>query len=75
MNMFDPSANTTSASHHAAALESSGVTESPSGHVIPALLKNQRIRSAGKVRPMVLLWALGVPLPIVLIILLVRGCS
>jgi hypothetical protein len=29
---------------------------------------------AGKVRPMILLWALGVPIPIILIILLVRGC-
>jgi hypothetical protein len=32
-------------------------------------------RALGKVRPMILLWALGVPIPIVLIILLVRGCS
>ncbi|MCA9516169.1 MAG: hypothetical protein KC635_14595 [Myxococcales bacterium] len=28
----------------------------------------------GGFKPMVLLWALGVPLPIVLIIALVRGC-
>lgn len=29
---------------------------------------------AGKIKPMVLLWAIGIPLPIVLIIALVRGC-
>jgi hypothetical protein len=28
----------------------------------------------GKVKPALLLWALGVPLPIVLIVLLLRGC-
>jgi hypothetical protein len=30
---------------------------------------------SGKVRPMILLWALGIPLPIILIIWLLRGCS
>lgn len=34
-------------------------------------LKN--LRNAA-VRPMVLLWALGVPIPIILIIFLLRGC-
>lgn len=34
----------------------------------------QDIRS-GRVRPMILLWALGVPLPIILIIMMVRGCA
>ena len=29
---------------------------------------------AGKIKPMVLLWAIGIPLPIVLIIALARGC-
>lgn len=29
---------------------------------------------SGKVRGMVLLWALGVPIPIILIIMAVRGC-
>jgi len=29
---------------------------------------------AGKIKPMVLLWAIGIPLPIVIIIALVRGC-
>lgn len=29
---------------------------------------------SGKIKPMVLLWAIGIPLPIVLIIALVRGC-
>jgi hypothetical protein len=28
----------------------------------------------GKVRPMILLWALGVPIPLILLIVLVRGC-
>jgi hypothetical protein len=30
--------------------------------------------NAGKVRPALLLWALGVPLPLVLIVVLLRGC-
>ncbi len=34
----------------------------------------QRVSQRGKVRPLVLLWALGVPLPLVLIVWLVRGC-
>lgn len=29
---------------------------------------------SGKVKPMVLLWALGVPIPIILLLLLFRGC-
>ena len=29
---------------------------------------------SGKVRPAILLWALGVPLPIILIVALLRGC-
>lgn len=29
---------------------------------------------SGKMRPMILLWALGVPIPIILVILLIRGC-
>lgn len=29
---------------------------------------------AGKVRPVILLWALGVPIPILVLILLIRGC-
>lgn len=36
----------------------------------PTLLSDQ----TGRIKPMVLLWALGIPLPIVLIIALVRGC-
>jgi hypothetical protein len=28
----------------------------------------------GKVRPMILLWALGVPIPLILLIVLIRGC-
>ena len=42
--------------------------------VTPALLRNPA-REAGKVRPMILLWALGVPIPIILVIALVRGCG
>jgi hypothetical protein len=29
----------------------------------------------GKIRPAVLLWALGVPIPFVLIFLVIRGCA
>ena len=29
---------------------------------------------AGKIRPMILMWALGVPIPIIIIIFLIRGC-
>lgn len=28
----------------------------------------------GKVRPMILLWALGVPIPLILLLLLLRSC-
>jgi len=31
-------------------------------------------RRWGKVRPVILAWALGVPIPIILIVLLIRGC-
>ena len=31
-------------------------------------------RESGRVKPMILLWALGVPLPLILIIFLIRGC-
>lgn len=30
---------------------------------------------AGRVKPMLLLWALGVPVPLILIILAIRGCA
>jgi hypothetical protein len=36
--------------------------------------RSEELHRSGKVRPMVLLWALGIPLPIVLIIALMRGC-
>lgn len=29
---------------------------------------------AGKMRPKILLWALGVPIPIIIVIFLIRGC-
>ena len=29
---------------------------------------------AGKVRPGILLWALGVPIPLILLFFLIRGC-
>jgi len=29
---------------------------------------------SGKVKPMILLWALGIPIPIILLLLLFRGC-
>jgi hypothetical protein len=31
-------------------------------------------KQSGRVRPAILLWALGIPLPIVLLVLLFRGC-
>ena len=31
-------------------------------------------QNSGRVKPMVLLWALGVPIPIILLLLLFRGC-
>ena len=31
-------------------------------------------RRSGRVKPMILLWALGIPLPIILIVFLLRGC-
>jgi len=34
-----------------------------------------RSRRSGKVKPMILLWALGIPLPIILIIWMVKGCA
>ena len=36
--------------------------------------ERRRWSRSGKMRPMILLWALGVPIPIILIIFLVRGC-
>ena len=42
-----------------------GLPESSAKHRAPA----------GKIRPAVLLWALGVPIPLVLIFVLVRGCT
>lgn len=32
------------------------------------------VHRPGKVRPAILLWALGVPIPLILLILLIRGC-
>lgn len=29
---------------------------------------------AAKVRPVILAWALGVPIPLILLVLLIRGC-
>ena len=31
-------------------------------------------RRSGRVKPAILLWALGVPLPLILLYLLIRGC-
>ena len=30
---------------------------------------------AGRMRPMILLWALGIPIPLLLIFFLLRGCG
>lgn len=74
MNELKPSIPSPAAPLSEAVSDTPGATL-PTGYVTPALLRWQRIRSAGKVRPMVLLWALGVPIPILLIIFLARGCS
>ena len=37
-------------------------------------MADTRSRRSGRVKPMILLWALGIPLPIILIIFLLRGC-
>jgi hypothetical protein len=38
-------------------------------------MKQTPSSESGKVRPMILLWALGVPIPLILLILLfTRGC-
>lgn len=50
------------------------ITTRATAYPMPALWR-RRNRAAGKVRPLILLWALGVPLPIIGIIFLVRGCS
>ena len=39
-----------------------------------ALRRHRDELIAGKVRPAILLWALGVPIPLVLLFLLIRGC-
>lgn len=35
---------------------------------------SQKWSRSGKVRPGILLWALGVPIPLILLVLLIRGC-
>lgn len=34
-----------------------------------------RFARAARVRPLILLWALGIPLPIILLLYLLRGCA
>jgi hypothetical protein len=41
----------------------------------PTLSKAHRLYQAGKVRTGILLWALGIPLPLILLFLLFRGCA
>lgn len=48
-------------------------------HVSPLSPWRNRVRRraahhAGKIRPAILLWALGVPIPLVLLFVLIRGC-
>jgi hypothetical protein len=38
-------------------------------------MKRLLMHQAGKVRTGILLWALGVPLPLILIIWMVKGCA
>jgi hypothetical protein len=49
-------------------------TSSKGTHVNNTLKTPPESHRSGKIRPMILLWALGIPLPIVLIIALMRGC-
>jgi hypothetical protein len=37
-------------------------------------MSEKRDKESGRVKPAILLWALGIPLPIILIIFLLRGC-
>lgn len=37
-------------------------------------LRHRLYSRSGKVKPGLLLWALGVPIPLVLLVLLIRGC-
>ena len=50
-------------------LETKTVVATPAAPPAPG-----RWARAGKVRPMILLWALGVPIPLVLLIVLLRSC-
>jgi hypothetical protein len=34
----------------------------------------QHKSETGKVKPVILMWALGIPIPIIILILLFRGC-
>lgn len=36
--------------------------------------RTKRVLRRAKVRPAILLWALGVPIPLILLFLLLRGC-
>ena len=40
----------------------------------PRRIERTPLFRAAKVRPVILAWALGVPIPIILIVLLIRGC-
>jgi hypothetical protein len=57
-------------------MDNAQTTPHPTGPSAPASRPGATPSGArsGKVRPAILLWALGVPIPIVLILLLIRGC-
>jgi hypothetical protein len=38
-------------------------------------MSDENKNESGRVHPMILLWALGIPLPIIVLILLFRGCA
>lgn len=63
------------------AMSSSTTLDNPAG--VPRGASERRARTAagrwprwraGKMRPKILLWALGVPIPIIIVIFLIRGC-
>lgn len=57
-------------------IQNSPVSAAPAGAAPgdPTAPRNLPATRSGKVRPMILLWALGVPIPLILLLLLLRSC-
>jgi hypothetical protein len=41
---------------------------------VPLPAANTALSRPAKVRPVILAWALGIPIPLILLVLLIRGC-